>query len=77
MDKRQYGNRQPKDMISALDEFRKEKVKLNECCRKYNIPKKAFIRHLQSDVERGNKAKEIIKQSTEGKPHYPKKQRRS
>lgn len=50
--KRQYGKWQPQDMKNALDEFRKEKVKLNECCRKYNIPKKTFIRHLRGEVKR-------------------------
>ncbi|KAJ8896667.1 hypothetical protein PR048_002011 [Dryococelus australis] len=44
--------------------FERKKVKLNECCRKYNISKKTFIRHRARLKAVLN---EINKQSTEGK----------
>ena len=54
MAKREYGKWDPQDMCRALEEFRKEKLKLNECCRKYSIPKKTFLRHLRGEVKRGS-----------------------
>jgi hypothetical protein len=53
MKKRVYGKWEPQDMLKALKEFRKGKLKLNECCRKYDIPKKTFLRHLKGQVKRG------------------------
>lgn len=53
MAKRQYGKWRPEDMVRALEEFKKGEIKLNECCRKYEIPKKTFLRHMRGEVKRG------------------------
>lgn len=41
-------------MVEALEEFRKQKLKLSECYGKYEISKKIFLRHLKDQVERGS-----------------------
>jgi hypothetical protein len=50
--KRIYGKWTPEDMKSALNEYREGKIRLNECCRKYKIPKKTFLRHCRGEVGR-------------------------
>jgi hypothetical protein len=44
MAKRVYGKWEPKDMLKALEEFGNGNLKLNECCRKYEIPKKGQVK---------------------------------
>lgn len=51
--KRKYGVWKPEDMINAIQEFRNNTIGINECCRKYNVPKKTFTRHLTGKVKRG------------------------
>jgi hypothetical protein len=41
------------DILKALEEFQKGKLRLNECRRKYEMPKKTFLRHLKGQVKRG------------------------
>lgn len=48
-----YGKWTPENMIRALEEFKAGKITLNECCRKYEIPKKTFLRHVRGQVNRG------------------------
>ncbi|KAJ4428489.1 hypothetical protein ANN_24526 [Periplaneta americana] len=55
MAKRMYGVRKPQDITNAIAELKKNNIGLNECCRKYNIPKKTFTRHLMGQVKRGLK----------------------
>lgn len=51
-EKRQYGKWDPENMKRALEDFRGRKEKLNEVCKKYEIPKKTFYRHLRNEVKR-------------------------
>ena len=53
MAKREYGKWTPENMVRALEEFREGKIRLNECCRKFEIPKKTFLRHVRGEVNRG------------------------
>jgi hypothetical protein len=53
MAKRVYGKWEPQDILKALEEFRKVKLKINEYCRKYKIPKKIFLRNVRSQAKRG------------------------
>lgn len=43
----------PQDVQNAIAEFKKQTIGLNKCCRKYNIPKKTFVRHASGHVKRG------------------------
>lgn len=53
MSKRIYGKWLPEDMRNAINDFKEEKMGVNEVCRKYEIPKKTFLRHLNGEVKRG------------------------
>lgn len=48
-----YGKWTPENMVRALEDFKAGKIRLNECCRKYEIPKKTFLRHVRGQVKRG------------------------
>lgn len=52
MPKREYGKWSPQTMKRALDEYKKGNLGFNECCRRYEIPKPTFRRHLLGQIKR-------------------------
>lgn len=52
--KRKYGKWTADDMERALEEYAEGKLGLNECCRKYEIPKPTLLRHFRGGVQRGS-----------------------
>lgn len=63
--KRQYGKWTAEDMERALADYTVQKLGLNECCRKYEIPKPTFLRHFKGVVKRGSE-RSTGKRSTVG-----------
>lgn len=55
MPKREYGKWSSEDMKNAIKEYQNGNIGFNECCRKYEIPKPTFKRHLLKQVKRGEK----------------------
>lgn len=52
MAKRTYGEWSAEDMTNAIKEFRNGDIGLNQCCRKFEIPKKTFLRHFRGEIKR-------------------------
>lgn len=65
VEKRKYGKWTAEDMERALQEYADSKLGLNECCRKYEIPKPTFLRHFRGIVKRGSE-RSTGKRSTVG-----------
>lgn len=67
MPKREYGKWSVQDMKNALNEYRKGNIGFNECCRKYEIPKPTFRRHVLGQVKRGEKDERQSKRRVNGR----------
>lgn len=52
MEKRHYGKWSPQVLQNAIEEYKEENIGMNQCCEKYDIPKKTYIRHMRSQVKR-------------------------
>ncbi|KAB0803436.1 hypothetical protein PPYR_00406 [Photinus pyralis] len=67
MPKREYGKWSSETMKRALSEYEKNDIGFNECCRKYEIPKPTFRRHLLGQVKRGNDTTHQAKRRVNGR----------
>ncbi|CAH2011480.1 unnamed protein product [Acanthoscelides obtectus] len=52
--KREYCGWTSEDMYHAINAYKQNQCGFNECCRRYNIPKPTFRRHLRSLNKKAN-----------------------
>ena len=52
MPKRIYCQWTEENMNNAIEAYRSKKYGFNECCRRFNIPKPTFKRHLEGTLKR-------------------------
>lgn len=64
--KRVYGKWSAEDMERALQEYSDTSIGLNECCRKYMIPKPTFQRHFRGQIRRGSDRCNTVKKNAPG-----------
>ncbi|CAH0557524.1 unnamed protein product [Brassicogethes aeneus] len=67
MPKREYGKWSSEDMKNAIKEYENGNIGFNACCRKYEIPKPTFKRHLLKQVKRGEKVSLSSKRRVNGR----------